>query len=290
MFRAIWHESESTDVPARTSRVPAGGRAIGAVLALLIVATAAPLATPPQGGSVQQQEAPRDADAPAAALPPARSIVDRHIQAIGGADALRRHQSMHVTGTLTMAAAGIEGRLDAYAARPNKSLLRVSLGGVGEVTEAFDGQIGWSISPLTGPMLLEGRQLEEKRFDAEYDHELRSEARYTSLTTIERIEFEGRPCYKVRLVRTIGGEDFEFYDVDTGLKAGSVTTRETPMGTVTGTTIESEYRRFGSLLHPTTVRSRIGGVEQIVTITRIEYDSVPSSIFDMPPDIRALLP
>jgi hypothetical protein len=273
----------------RAGVVSAAGRGtarVAAVLLMLALVTGASLAHSPQN---QPSAAPPAPVADQAGLPPARTVLDRHVVAIGGADALRRHESMHLQGRLTMPAAGISGTLDAYAARPNKSLLKVSLDGVGEVTEAFDGTVGWSVSPLTGPMLLEGRQLEEKRFDAEYDNDLRKEGRYVSITTVERTAFEGRPCYKIRLVRAIGGEDVEFYDVETGLKAGGITTRETPMGTVTGTTVETDYRRFGSLLHPTTVRSRIGTMEQVVTITSVEYDSVPPSVFEMPPDIRALL-
>lgn len=264
-------------------RAPATRHAAAVAFAvLLVVAPEARLGQGPVAGSPH-------ADPHPGTLPSARSILDRHVEAIGGAEALRRHRSTHVKGTVSMPAAGISGTLEAYAARPNKSLVRVSLGGVGEVTEAFDGTVGWSVSPLTGPMLLEGRQLEEKRFDAEYDHELRSEGRYTSMATIDRIEFDGRVCYKVSLVRATGGEDIEFYDVETGLKAGAITTRETPMGAVTGTTFESDYRRFDGLLHPTTVRSRIGGIEQVISITAVEFDTVPSSVFEMPPDIRALL-
>lgn len=142
---------------------------------------------------------------------------------------------------------------------------------------------------MTGPMLLEGKQLEEKRFDSEFHSELRGDDRYQSLTTVEKVDFDGRPCYKVRLVRKTGGEDIEFYDAATGLKAGSITTRETQMGTVTGTTIETDYRKFGNLLQPTTVKSKVGGLQQVITITAVSYDSVPPATFDLPPGIKALL-
>jgi hypothetical protein len=142
---------------------------------------------------------------------------------------------------------------------------------------------------MTGPMLLEGKQLAEKRFDAEFHSELRPDDRYVSLTTIEKVDFEGRPCYKVRLVRKTGDEDIEFYDVATGLKAGSITTRETQMGTVTGTTVESEYKKFGNLLQPTLVKSQVGGLQQVITITAVEYDKVPASVFELPAGIKALL-
>jgi hypothetical protein len=231
-------------------------------------------------------------DAPPAApakLPSGRSILDKHVAAIGGRGAVLGHKSTHAVGTLAMPSTGLTGALEIYGAHPNKTLLKISLGGVGEVVEGFDGTHGWSLSPMTGPMLLEGKQLEEKRFDSEFYSELRSDSRYASVTTLEQADFEGRPCYKVRLVRKSGGEDIEFYDVATGLRAGSITTRETQMGTVTGTTIESEYRKFGNLLQPTKVVSHIGGLDQVITISSIEYDRVPPSAFDLPQGIKALL-
>lgn len=251
------------------------------------------------GGPAHAQSAPGAAsiDPPAAPgsvadrkdLPSARSVLDRHVEAIGGRAAILSHSSTYAQGTLSMPAAGVSGTLEVFAAKPDKTLLRISLGGVGEVVEGFNGTHGWSVSPMTGPMLLEGRQLEEKRFDAEYHSELRDDSRYASIATIDQTEFDGRPCYKLRLVRKTGGEDFEFYDVKTGLKAGGVSTRETAMGKVTATTVETDYRRFGNLMQPTTVRSQVGAMQQVITITQIEYDKVPPSAFEMPAEIKALL-
>ena len=246
----------------------------------------APARPPKPAAAAPKPEAPPAAPAK---LPSGRSILDKHVAAIGGRQAVLAHKSTHAVGTLAMPSTGLTGALEIYQAQPNKTLLKISLGGVGEVLEGFDGTHGWSLSPMTGPMLLEGKQLEEKRFDSEFYSELRSESRYASVTTLEQVDFEGRPCYKVRLVRKSGGEDIEFYDVATGLKAGSITTRETQMGTVTGTTVESEYRKFGNLLQPTKVVSHIGGLDQVITISSIEYDRVPASVFELPQGIKALL-
>jgi hypothetical protein len=245
----------------------------------------APARPPKTTGPLKQE----GAAATPVKLPSGRSVLDKHVAAIGGRQAVLGHKSTHAIGTLSMPATGLSGSLDLYGAHPNKTLLKISLGGVGEVQEGFDGTHGWSLSPMTGPMLLEGKQLDEKRFDSEFYSELRSADRYSSVTTLEQVDFEGRPCYKVRLVRKTGGEDIEFYDVATGLKAGSITTRETQMGTVTGTTIESDYRKFGNLLQPTKVQSHVGGLDQVITISAIEYDRVPASVFELPAGIKALL-
>ena len=259
------------------------------VLGMAVASVSAQFPPPARPPKVGAQPSAKSQDAKPAQLPAARAILDKHLAAIGGRQAVLSHKSTHATGTLSMPAAGVTGAVDVYGAQPNRTLLKVTLGGVGEVLEGFDGTHGWSISPMTGPMLLEGKQLEEKRFDSEFHSELRTEDRYVSLTTLEQVDFEGRSCYKVRLVRKTGGEDIEFYDVATGLKAGSITTRETQMGTVTGTTVETDYRKFGNLLQPTTVRSQVGGLQQVITITAVDYDNVPASIFELPPGIKALL-
>ena len=109
------------------------------------------------------------------------------------------------------------------------------------------------------------------------------------MTTMEKTEFEGRSCYKLRLVRRAGGEEFEFYDVETGLKAGGITTRESPMGPITATMIETDYKKFGSLRVPTTLKQTSMGLQLVITLTSIDYDQVDPATFDPPAAIKALL-
>ena len=256
------------------------------VSAQVALSAQAPPAAPAPAPAPKAKET---AKADQANLPSARSIVDRHVAAVGGKAALLAHSSSRATGSFTVASAGMTGAIEVFAAKPDKSLVKITIPGVGEVVEAYDGKNGWTMSAMTGPMLLEGKQLEEKRFDTDFFGELHDASRYESMTTVERADFDGRQCYKVRLVRKGGGEDFEFYDVETGLKAGRIATRETPMGTVTGTSTEGDYKKFGDLLQPTTVKNTMMGVQQLITITSIEYDNVSPSVFEPPAQIKALI-
>ncbi len=199
------------------------------------------------------------------------------------------HKSSHATGMFSMPATGISGALDIYSAAPDKSLVKINLGGVGELVEAFDGTHGWSLQPMTGPMLKEGKELAEKKFDADFYSDLKTAERYSSMKTIEKTTFEGRPCYKVSLVRKDGVEDIEFYDAETALKIGSTLTRETTMGSITATQILSDYKDFGGLLLPTTMKQTAMGVEQVLKITSVEFDNVPASTFEPPAQIKALI-
>jgi hypothetical protein len=260
-------------------------RVVGAS-ALAFVVASLPL------GAQAPVEAPKPAPtkaAPKTTLPSARSILDRHVNAIGGKAALLAHSSTHATGAFTVASAGMKGTIEVFAAKPDKSLVKVNLPGVGEIFEGYDGTNGWTVSPMTGPMVLEGKQLADKKFDADFFAELHDESRYASMTTMERTEFDGRACYKIRLVRKGGSEDFEFYDVETGLKAGRIATRETPMGAMTATSVETDYKKFGKLLAPTTIKNSIAGVQQLITIETIEFDQVPPTVFQPPAEIKALI-
>ena len=238
-----------------------------------------------------QVEKPKDA-APKAAtenLPAASDIIARHVRAIGGREAVLSHSSSHATGTFGVPAAGLTGTVEVFAAKPNRMLMRITVPDIGDMLEGFDGTHAWSLSPMTGATVHDGKQLEERRFDSEYYGELKAPERYQSMTTLEKTTFDGRPVYKLRLVRKGGGEDTEFYDAQTGLKAGSINTRETPMGTITATTIETDYRKFGNLLVPTTIKQSGMGIEQVMTINTVEFDRVDPKVFDPPAQIKALI-
>lgn len=264
---------------------------IGVMVALFAAAAGvgaqATQTAPPAKPAVEN---PQEATAkPAENLPAAKEIIDRHIKAIGGREAVLSHNSSRATGTFGVPAAGINGTVEVFAAKPNRMLMRITIPGLGEMMEGFDGTNAWSVSPMTGPTVHQGKQLEERRFDSDYYGELKSSDRYESMTTLEKTTLDGRAVYKLRLVRKGGGEDIEFYDIATGLKAGSTNTRETPVGTITATTIESDYKKFGNLLVPTTIKQSGMGVEQVMTITSVEFDTVDAKVFDPPAQIKALI-
>lgn len=258
-----------------------------AALALASALAAAPAVL--AGQTPQAQPAPAPEAAKSAELPSARSIIDRHVRTIGGRKAILSHTSLHATGTMTVAGSGITGVLHVYGAKPNKSLVKIGLGGIGELVEGFDGTTGWTLNPVTGPMLAQGKELEEKKFDADFYSDLHESGRYVSMKTVEKTTFEGRPCYKLSLVRKNGDEDFDYYDVETGLKAGATGTRESPMGPLSVTQTHSDYKKFGDLLVPTTMKQTAMGVQQVLTITMVEFDNVPPSMFEPPAQIKALL-
>lgn len=234
--------------------------------------------------------APPAAQTPAdTALPAAQAVIDRHIEASGGRKALDAINSVALKGTVSIPANGMTGTVEASFARPNKMTSKMTLAGIGEIQEGFDGTTAWSLSPMTGPMLATGEELAQKAFDADFDRTLGTAQKYESMKTAEKTTFEGRPVYRLELTRKGGGTDIEFYDVETGLKAGSTIERVNPMGTISLTSVLTDYKKFGDLMQPTVMKQTVSGVQIVTTFTTIEFNTVDAAVFALPAPIKALI-
>lgn len=223
-------------------------------------------------------------------LPDARELINRHIKAIGGRQAILSHSSMHATGTLSVPSSGMTGEMEIFAAaNPNRIFVKTTVKDIGEISEGFDGSHAWSVTPMTGPMLKVGKDLQQTKLDADFYGDLRDPKLYPDVKTIEKTTFDGRPCYKVSLKRIDGVEDFDYYDAATGLRAGSTHTRETVMGTMTISTVEGGYKKFGNMSQATTMTQQVMGVEQKITLLTLEFDKVPASALEPPAPVKALI-
>jgi hypothetical protein len=259
---------------------------LGFALALPCVFLPAPTAW----AQATAAQAPATQQTPAeAALPAAQIIIDRHIEASGGRKALQAHSSVNAKGSVTVPTAGITGSVEINAARPNKTVAKMTLAGLGEIAEGFDGTTAWTVSPVTGPMVATGDELAQKAFDADFDRTLGIATKYESIKTAEKTTFEGRPVYRVELTKKGGRTDIEFYDVGTGLKAGSMVERTNPMGTISMTTTMTDYKKFGDLLQPTVIKQTAAGAQVVMTFTSFEYDKVDPAVFELPVPIKALI-
>jgi hypothetical protein len=224
-----------------------------------------------------------------AALPAAKDIIAKYVAAIGGAAEYDKITSMRAKGLIEIAGQGLSGQVEVLSARPAKSLQRTEIAGIGTIETGFDGTNGWSMDPMSGPSLTKGQQLTELRDDAEFDGALHKSPHVKEMTTVERVDFDGKPAYRVKVVFASGNEQFEYFDVQSGLQRGSEGTRETPMGKVQVTQTIREYKTFGALMQPTLVIEKSMGFEQTLTVSSIEYNVLAANAFDPPPAIKALI-
>ncbi len=225
-------------------------------------------------------------DAP---LPAGKDIIARHVAAIGGEAAWKAVTSMRATGTFALTAQAMSGSLDLLTSRPARIRLTINIEGIGKIESGYDGKVGWTVDPIQGPSVLAGRELLEMADDASFDAVLYSPAFIKEFTPVGREAFARTPAIKVKVVQQSGTEQFEYFDAETGLLLGFEGTRATPMGNVPTTEILSDYKTFGKVKLPTTITQRALGFETAITISNVEFDSVPPTAFDLPPVIKALI-
>ena len=234
-----------------------------------------------------EKPAPASTEKPAQ-LPAAEQVLKRYIKAVGGEKAFADYQSQHATGSISMGGQQMNGKMEVFAARPNKLLVIMEMPGVGKITTGFDGKVGWMSNPLTGPMLLPDSMLDQISTQADFDHALRKPEDYKSIEMLGLESFAGEPCYKLKLVHRSGFESTEYFSKETGLQKGFVSKQSSPLGEVNVTTEVTDYKKFGDVLMPSRTVQKVSGLEQVLTIDEMEFNTVPASKFELPPDIQAL--
>lgn len=258
-------------------------RARALVITNCLILTMAVSATAAQQPS---QPATRSADD----LPSVSEILGKFVKAMGGEKALRRHTSSYTTGAFSIPSQGMNGTLEVYAKAPNKSLTVVQLEGFGTIKEGFDGKTAWSTDPASGPQVFDGAALEVRRIDADFFGPLNFVKNFKPIRVVDRSSFEDELCYKVEMVDKAEYTRTVYFSVETGLLHGVEFTFPTPMGDIPGTIVTGEYKDFGGIMTPIKTTVTIMGMDRVITVKEVEYDSVDDTVFDLPQEIRNLVP
>lgn len=235
------------------------------------------------------------------ALPPARSLIDKYLEATGLGQASPRQQSRHTKGTIEIAGLGNAGDIQVYQARPARTLAIMTLPGIGEMRQGCDGEVAWSYIEMMGPQIKEGNERELALLDAEFDSDMFPDARFEVLETVERTRFADQDCYKVRTVyKPFPGEDaranidvrerFEYFNAESGLRVGTTMKQLNGTDAIPVEVRYADYQRMGDLLLPMRVEQEAAMQRVVIKMTSVEINSVPEGIFDLPEEIRALLP
>ncbi len=229
--------------------------------------------------------------ASAQTLPDGKELLAKHVAAIGGREAMDKHTSLHMSGTFSMAAMGIEGPVHMYRAKPALFLQQITLGSFGEMTTGFDGTTAWQVNPMAGASVMAGEQAAQMKQQADFFSDFPELAKYSAIETVAAEDFEGRKCYKVRMVRTDGsGEAMQFFDAETGLAAGMVRSMENPqMGKIEITVVMSDYKDQGGVKMPSRITQRTPQGDVVLTFSSYEWDKVDAKLFDLPDIVKGMV-
>jgi hypothetical protein len=221
-------------------------------------------------------------------LPPAAEIFRRSVDAIGGADAIRRHTCMHVKGTLASPGMPTPGSMQIFMLAPNRFLTVIEMGQLGRMEQGFDGTVGWSRNPMMGAQLLKGATLDELRRQSDFYRELDPGKLWDTAATKSVTDFAGFRCHEIEVTGDLGTGSL-FYGVDDGLARGMRLTVDTPMGKVPTETRMIEYKAFDGLKVATRTEISAMTATQTMTVESVTYDPIDPKVFDLPADVKALV-
>lgn len=256
---------------------------------LLPLLAASALLAPPafaQDGAAPA-EAPA-APAPAVALPDAKEIVAKAIDAIGGKDAWMALTSIDMKGTMEIPAAKLKGPMRTVIGAPARMVTSMEIAGLGVFRSGYDGKTGWSMDKMSGPRLLAGKELEMLAREADLFKELDISQRFDSVETVGEGKFGGFDCWKVLGKR---GEDVTtlWYEKDTYLTRGIEMTVTTQMGKIPVKTVMSEYREIDGIRLPVRSEATQMGQKMVSTFSEIVLNKATDADFEVPAEVKALL-
>ncbi len=245
----------------------------------------------------------QDAPPPAAPaeLPTARAVVDRYVEVTGAKAMVEKTSSMHVNLTIKIEGIGLSGDVDQYRAKPAKSFEKAVIGSIGTVNTGYDGEVAWVMSAMTGSTVLEGKERFQAVMQAEYDSVLMRPDRYDKLELQGREKFEGKDCYKVLSVYKAPADPEEakatekvrtatmWFDVDSGLLIGQKATGAQQGMEIPTTTVFTDYQRYGEYTMAAKATQEQMGQKVSVVVNSVEFDKVDPKVFELPPEVQALL-
>ena len=185
----------------------------------------------------------------------ADEIIAKHVEARGGAAALRTVNSVTRTGHMVIPGFDADMRISDTRARPGRIRQEFTLQGLTQV-QAFDGSSGWQIQPFQGrkdPEQMSADDTKSLALAADFDtplvdyHAKGATAEYLGLEDVE-----GTPTHKLRLKLKSGDSVIYFIDPDTYMLI-----RDVQKQIVRGTEQEietdyGEYEKFNGVFFPMT--------------------------------------
>lgn len=200
-----------------------------------------PVSVPAIGQNLWAPSAP----SPTPEAPPSvKQILDRYVQAIGGADTLTKITSRTVKGS-RIGADGVLVPEEVYQKAPDKLLTVTSYPNV-VFSNGYNGTLAWGHSSREGATPLPDQLIAQLKRDAVFYKELKTQELYSSLTFLGR----DADAWVIQATPGTGPVEKLFFDVRTGLLVRRYTESDTPLGKLPLQVDYEDYREVDGIKQP----------------------------------------
>ena len=216
------------------------------------------------------------------ALPTVDDVLNKYVQAIGGAAAVKAVTSRVVKGTLDVVGVSRGGKFELYTVAPNKSLAIIQPAPTETVKTGYNGSIGWT-QTSTGVRLLKGAELEATRNDADFYGIINAKNNYAKLTLVGKSKIGYREVYVIDMQPVSGAVDRLFIDAESFLPVRMNTVRTYKGASVPVEIYYDDWREADGLKLPHVLTHSFQKQTMTLTVKEIKTNvPVDAKIFEKP--------
>lgn len=222
----------------------------------------------------------------------AEQIIDRYVQALGGAQAIQKITSRISKGNVEILGAGATGTIEFYEKAPNKQMHLLTVPDLFTSYGGFNGSSGWGFDQeKKKPTELKGKELESLRVDSEFYKPIRIKEQFPQITLKgeEKIQFRDGPrqTYVLEAKSAAGNSRKMYFDTETGLLIRQDTQDTSEEGKVPAREFFLDYKNVDGVMVPFTIRHTQGGATMILRFSEVKQNvPIDDSKFD-PPGAKA---
>jgi outer membrane lipoprotein-sorting protein len=141
-------------------------------------------------------------------------VVEKHVEALGGAAKLNAIQSLVVTGTASILGQ-TEAPLTIQVKRPNLMRLEMTFQGR-KIVQAFDGTTAWTINPMTGSEPKQSSDEDTRAAQESSDfiggNLVDYKSKGNTVELVDKEELEGVSVYKLKITKKNGSIEYDYLD------------------------------------------------------------------------------
>jgi len=212
----------------------------------------------------------------------ADEVIEKHLAALGGREALAKITSRTMAGTIALTTPGgeVTGTIQVFGKVPNKSrtLIKVDLSqfGIGElvVDQRFDGTVGYVLDTMNGNRDITGNQLDNMRNSGFPTPFLTYKERGNKAELLGKEKLGDRDVFVVQLTPQTGSASKQYFDAETYMVIKTVTTVNVPqLGRDVEQTSElADYRAVDGVKVPYKVTSTNPVQSFTITVSSVEHN------------------
>jgi zinc protease len=230
-----------------------------------------------------KSEAPKT-DAKDAAPPTVDAILEKHVKAVGGKEAIEKITSRSMKGSFDLEAFGVTGApVEMFAKAPNKTSTKIDVPNFGAVNRVFNGATGWHSDPTSGLREMSGVELAQMKRASDFYVDLNYKKHYAKMEVTGKEKVGSYETYVIEATPAEGSPEKLYFDVNTGLLVRHDMETESPEGKAPSENYMDDYKVVDGVKIPHVIKFVNPMISWVIKLTEVKNNvEVDEAKFNKP--------